>query len=93
MERYEPLKNKMKTMIGARPLPEFNFFYADEVKSAVRGLLNDIDKLIKWYEECRDRDYHIFTAKRDTAFRIKTKIKKWFPDVVEDENKRIVKID
>jgi len=55
------------------------------IQSAVKGLLAEIDELIKWYEECRDKDYHIFTAKRDTAFRIKTKIKKWFPDVVKEE--------
>lgn len=45
---------------------------------AVQGLLEEIDELVKWYEENRKRNYHIFTAKRDTAWRIKTKIKKWF---------------
>jgi len=58
-----------------------------DVKSAVHGLLEEIDEMIEWYEENRKEDYHIFTAKRDTALRIKTKIKKWFPDVVEDKNK------
>ena len=40
--KNEPLKGKIKTMIGARPLPEFNFFFADDVKSAVQGLISDI---------------------------------------------------
>jgi len=55
-----------------------------DVKSAVHGLLEEIDEMIEWYEENRKEDYHIFTAKRDTALRIKTKIKKWFPDILEE---------
>ena len=54
------------------------------VKSAVQGLLEEIDELIEWYEKNRKEDYRIFTAKRDTAFRIKNKIKKWFP-IKEEE--------
>ena len=49
------------------------------IKSAVKGLSDEIDELIEQYEEGRAKYYYIFTAKRDTASRIKTKIKKWFP--------------
>ena len=80
MERYEPLKDKMKTMIGARPLPEFNFFYADEVKSAVQGLLEDVRARIP-HRNC-DCDV---CMKLNWVI---DDIKKWFLDVVEDENKK-----
>jgi len=75
--------------IDAEEIEELVEFTINEtlqrIKSTVQGLLGEIDELIEWYEKNRKEDYHIFTAKRDTAFRIKTKIKKWFPDVVKEE--------
>ena len=78
-KRNEPLKGKAFELDPNADMEEGSAFWFKDVKSAVQGLLEEIDKLMKWYEEGRDKDYHIFTAKRDTAFRIKTKIKKWFP--------------
>ena len=80
-EKNEPLKNKAFELDPNVSGDEGSAFWFMDVKSAVQGLLQEIDELIEWYEKNRKEDYHIFTAKRDTAFRIKNKIKKWFPDV------------
>jgi superfamily II DNA or RNA helicase len=94
MKKFEPLKNKKfnaididdkeRNILVSVELHNDFLFYLSDVKSTVQGLLEEIDELIKWYEKCRNEDYHIFTAKRDTALRIKTKIKKWFAGVVEE---------
>ena len=51
MSKPEPLKNKMKTMIGAKPLPKFNFFFADDVKSACEFYLRYRDSPELFVEE------------------------------------------
>ena len=61
-------------------------FWYDDVKSAVEGLIQEIEDLKNFYESKRNGfERVIFTAKRDTAFRILIKIKRWFPDVVRGD--------
>jgi len=71
------LKGKMKTMIGAKTLPEFNFYFADEVKSAVQGLLAEIEDM-KW-------KLQPFFEEQLLISEIKQLIKKYFPEEVKNE--------
>ena len=60
----EPLiKEKRKTFIGASPLPKFDFFFVDDVKSAVQWLLKEIDKQRIGTENIAEED------KYDTAYK------------------------
>jgi len=88
--KNEPLKGKMMTMIGAKPLPEFNFFYADCVKSAVEGLLEEISKLDRIeLEEFSDEQFDNLHDLDEVIVHavdyFKHLVKKWFPDVFENE--------
>ena len=80
MNKLEPLKGKKRTMIGAKPLPEFNFFFVDDVKSAVQGLIEDIS-LLEF--EC-DEKGNIYVSL--TKGKIIDTVKKWFPDIIPYEN-------
>ena len=65
------------------------FFYLNDVKSAVQGLLEDVKK-----EFCLEAPHcegnNILCEKCKTINKILEKIKKWFPDVLEGggENKQ-----
>jgi len=86
--KNEPLKNKMRTMIGARPLPEFNFFFADDIKSAIQGLLEEIEEAIKYYTIQNALNKSTFRNERIKGLKIaQSLIKKWFPDVCEEAKK------
>ena len=72
----------------------FRILLKKDVKSAVQGLLEEIGKMEKFYENMREQHRedkelnHVFTAKRDTVSRIKNKIKKWFADVIDKKEER-----
>jgi len=65
-----------------------NFFREQDVKSAVQGLLKDIEKRKKTLKEIFENtililyDSGILLAEIEE---IKNLVKEWFPDVVEDE--------
>jgi len=80
-QKPEPLKNKMKTMIGARTLPEFNFFFADDVKSAVQGLIEDVENCM-WLQALEKTYEGVY--KLQPRKHIQDLIKKWFPDAVKE---------
>jgi len=69
----EPLKDKRKTMIGVKPLPKIDFFFADAVKSAVQGLLKDLQRAINNTVD-ENKKFHL-----EYALYL---VKKWFPDVM-----------
>ena len=80
--KKEPLKDKAFQLYPSVET-EGDVFWYDDVKSAVEGLIQEIEDLKNFYESKRNGfERVIFTAKRDTAFRILLKIKRWFPDVV-----------
>jgi len=84
MGKNEPLKGKKMVMIGgAKPIPAFSFFFADSIKSAVLGLLEDIEMEKERYKEIKEVVAGLCLAEE--------KIKKWFPDVF-DENERELRI-
>jgi len=95
MKKNEPLKGKMMVMIGANPLPEFKFFFAECVKDAVKGLLREIESKIKEAEkdieiEKKEGDDEMVIGYkfRKTAFEeMKDLVRKWFADVFENEVK------
>jgi len=85
--------HKNIVIIGAEPLPASEFFYADCVKSAVLGLLEEIEA--KKREIDASLSAILNKTKKDTAvnrgalygwgealFWAEGKIKKWFADVL-----------
>ena len=97
----KPLKNKLQKdniNIGKNELLLVeNFFYYDDVKSALQGLLNDIEKLNKNSRDCKiisisykDLENISFENGYQLAMKKCIKlIKKWFSDVVKDGEKYI----
>ena len=86
MSKPKPLKNKMKTMIGANPLPKFNFFFVDDVKSAIQGLIEDINSSYGCvHHQGGNNECIICIAIGQTLNEVQRKIKKWFPDVVNKD--------
>ena len=97
--KYEPLKNKLKgfdaftTYTGTTVA--FYGFREEDVKSAVEGLLADIDVELKrtkkdmvQYLIDNDSDNRAFSSGYRIALEnIKDKIKKWFPDVFKEADK------
>ena len=60
-------------------------FYLHDVKSAVQGLLEEIDKEIEEAElEKEGKGYYRFFDNVMTLKRAKSLIKKWFPDILEE---------
>jgi len=89
----EPLKDKVwKTdryhNVDMGKSKDFDIFLFKDVKSAVQGLLEEISRLDyemmlgdEWKEFARTQEF------ADFVFRIKQAVRKWFADVVvEDEN-------
>lgn len=81
-------------MLGAKSLPEYNFFFVDSVKSAVLGLLEELEK----EQEKRKPNSIIIGSSDKPEHRIsyqlgflaglkfaKEKIKQWFADVFEGD--------
>ena len=97
--KYEPLKNKLKgfdaftTYTGTTVA--FYGFREEDVKSAVDGLLADIDATLKktkkdMVQYLIDNDFsgQAFSSGYRTALKdVEEIIKKWFPDVVKEGEK------
>jgi len=82
--KYEPLKGKVYHI----PEKGINVFLYSSVKSAVQGLLEEINKEIEEAElEKEGKGYYRFFDNVMTLKRAKSLIKKWFPDVVEEREK------
>jgi len=86
MNKNEPLKNKPLKDKAFELDPdakgeEGSAFWFTDVKSAVQGLLEEIDELIEEYrkEVCNEVTKHNLICTLST---VKNLIKKWFPDVV-----------
>ena len=76
-EKFEPLKGKIETTIEPFTKRKYKMFDFDDVKSAVQGLLSDLDEYV-WFISTTMYDPHgLIKAKV-----VKNLIKKWFPDVV-----------
>jgi len=85
--KYEPLKGKIK-VDACDPRNEIEYILFDDVKSAVQGLLEEINKEIEEAElEKEGKGYYRFFDNVMTLKRAKSLIKKWFPDVVEEREK------
>ncbi|RLB78921.1 MAG: hypothetical protein DRH06_00465 [Deltaproteobacteria bacterium] len=78
--KYEPLKGKIK-VDACDPRNEIEYILFDDVKSAVQGVLQEIDKNIKKWEETMEKADE--TTRERIASRIdelefcKDLIKKW----------------
>jgi len=85
--KYEPLKGKVYHI----PEKGINVFLYSSVKSAVRGLLQEIENRIKELDRYEQigftKQFYInCTNRRDEIeTRIIPLIKKWFADVVEED--------
>jgi len=82
--KTEPLKNKMMVVLGTSILPEFKFFFADSVKSAVQGLLQEIDEEISNWQKAENKGKVNKAYARgyiSSLTRMKDLIRKWFADV------------
>ena len=88
---YEPLKGKIK-VDACDPRNEFEYVLFDDVKSAVCGLLEEIEKIKKSLDESikqaeKEDDKHAkydFWFALDIVEQIEEKIRKWFADVMEE---------
>jgi len=93
--KYEPLKGKVLWTYWIEIYEDKEYIYSDapacifdfdDVKSAVQGLLQEIDKEIEEAElEKEGKGYYRFFDNVMTLKRAKSLIKKWLPDVVEGE--------
>jgi len=96
MTENEPLKGKKFNIIDFEDLKEgisasveFHsdfLFYFEDVKSAVKGLLEEIDSsygCIHHRKEGGDDECIICVAIGQTLNEVKRKIRKWFADVLE----------
>ena len=84
--KIQPLKNKLQEdniNIGKNEIMLVeNFFYFEDVKLALQGLLNEIEEqkgLIKMCDVCKSINKIENVIITDT---LKSLIKKWFPDVI-----------
>ena len=78
-KKFEPLKGKEKVVL-IRYLP-YGVFYVNDVKSAVQGLLKEIEeKCDEWYHI----DYYQLPTWGEIKEELKNLIKKWFADVIEE---------
>ena len=108
--RYRPLKGAdfyaKELYYGKGDGDRIKVFKAENVKSAVQGLLRDIEEDVKyWEKEMKEYEEKSLSAKteeerkeydkyweiaeqvhRILEKRIKNLIKKWFADVVEEDN-------
>lgn len=82
--KFEPLEGKVYHIVEKG----INIFLFSDVKSAVQGLLEEIDSsygCIHHKEEGGDDECIICVAIGQTLNEVKRKIKKWFPDVFKEE--------
>jgi len=90
-EKFEPLKGKERVVL-IRYLP-YGVFYVNDVKSAVQGILEVLEKKKKKLKEDLSvlKGFMSFRQRRDFILILEwidwfeQEIKKWFADVVEDE--------
>ena len=89
--KYEPLKGKVRFLriegTNENIVLGSPFVYLHDVKSAVQGLLQEIDSsygCVHHREEGGNDDCIICVTIGQTLNEVKRKIKKWFPDVVEE---------
>ena len=85
MKKNEPLKEKV---IVGDPHEGIKFKFED-VKSAVHGLLDEIEKAIKYYTIQNALNESTFRNERIEGLKIAQElIKKWFPDVLEEVDEK-----
>jgi len=89
-QKHKPLKNKIKEaptiLLGEKAIGYKEIFFFEDVKSAVQGLLEEIEEAIKYYTIQNTLNESTFRNERIEGLKIAKKlIKKWFPDVVENE--------
>jgi len=83
MRKIEPLKNKAFELNPNVDVREGSALWYNDVKSAVRGLINEIDEAIKYYTIQNALNESTFRNERIRGLQIaKEIIEKWFPDVV-----------
>ena len=76
--KYEPLKGKVYHI----PEKGINIFLYSNVKSAVQGLIRELEQEVSKEEDTvLDKSYVIHRI-------VIPKIKEWFPDIVEGENEQ-----
>ena len=83
--RNKPLKNKAFELNPNVDVREGSAFWFTDVKSAVRGLISDIDDMIVKTEYGYLEGLYTEKTKNNLMgylFKVKKLIKKWFPDVV-----------
>jgi len=91
--KKEPLKDKAFELDPNVDEDEGSAFWFKDVQSAVQGLIEEIEKMKETYTKELERvkrgddkqAWKIYTAKKHTAFRILLKIKRWFSDVVRED--------
>ena len=90
-KKNEPLKNKIMEaptiLLGGKPIGYKEIFFFEDVKSAVQGLLEEVEEAIKYYTIQNALNESKFRNERIEGLKIaKNLIKKWFSDVVKNEN-------
>jgi len=92
MKKNEPLKGKMMTIpifIETNVYRDEEIFKFEDVKSAVEGLISDLEaERVGIFPSIDDDDYNIFYADDGEFVRFEKVIeliKKWFPDMFENE--------
>jgi len=86
MKENEPLKGKRKDLLHREivNVELGRLFLVSDVQSAVQGLLQEIDKAIKYYTVQNAINESTFRDERIEGLKIaRNLIKKWFPDVFE----------
>lgn len=86
-KKNEPLKNKAFELDPNADMEEGSAFWFKDVKLAVQGLLEEVEEAIKYYTIQNALNESKFRNERIEGLKIaKNLIKKWFPDVVKNEN-------